>query len=177
MFIRMIIGDNIVLNPFLLDHISDDYLSWMNDYEVVKYTESRYATHTPESLKEFVSSSIKKEFLFAICDKVTMKHIGNIKIGNLHPIYKYADIGLIIGDKMFWGKGVASEAIKLCVDFAFSELKLHRLTAGIYTLNIGSIKAFEKAGFICEGIERKKYIFEGEWIDSCIYGIVNENTK
>jgi RimJ/RimL family protein N-acetyltransferase len=168
-------GKKILLRRITLNDVSDVYLKWMNDYEVVKYTESRHVIHTKESLKDFVSSvSNNHNYCFIIIDLQTNKHIGNIKIGDIHPIYQYGDIGLIIGDKKFWGKGIATEAIFLCVRFAFRQLKLHRLYAGIYNINIGSIKAFEKSGFIKEGCEKEKCVFEGKRIDTLIYGIIND---
>lgn len=171
----MLKGEKIYLRRLTEHDISDDYLMWMNDYETVKYTESRHYAHTKESLLAFVSSvSNDSNYCFAIIDNLTDKHIGNIKIGNIHPIYKYADVGLILGDKNFWGKGIATEAISLCVKFAFQQLKLYRLYAGIYNSNIGSIKAFEKNGFIREGCERKKCIFEEKREDALIFGIINE---
>ena len=169
---------DIVLRKLSVNDVTIEYLGWLNDYEIVKYTESRHAVHTMESLKNFVIHvNNESNYCFAIIDIQSGKHIGNIKIGNIHPMYKYADVGLIIGDKNFHGKGIATEALKLCVEFAFKQLKLHRLYAGIYDVNIGSIKAFEKAGFVREGCEKEKYLFEGKRIDSYIYGIVNEFVK
>ena len=169
-------GSSILLERLDIHHISEEYLNWMNDYEVVKFTESRYMVHTIESLKDFILHvNNESNYCFAIVDIQSGKHIGNIKIGNIHPLYKYADVGLIIGNKNFYGKGIATEALKLCIEFAFKELKLHRLWAGIYDVNIGSIKAFEKAGFVREGCEKEKYLFEGKRINSYIYGIVNKN--
>ena len=172
----MLKGKNILLRKLSNEDASVEYLNWMNDYEVVKFTESRYRVHTIESLKDFILHvNNESNYCFAIVDIPSGKHIGNIKIGNIHPIYKYADVGLIIGNKDFYGKGIATEALKLCVEFAFKQLKLHRLYAGIYDVNIGSIKAFEKAGFVREGCEKEKCLFEGKRIDCYIYGIVNEN--
>ena len=167
-----------MLRKLSVEDASAEYLSWLNDYEVVKFTESRHMIHTMESLKDFILHvNNNYDYFFAIIDIQSGKHIGNIKISNIHPIYKYADIGLIIGEKDFWGKGIATEAIQLCVDFAFKQLKLHRLYAGIYDVNVGSVKAFERAGFVREGCEKEKYLFEGKRIDSYIYGIVNESVE
>jgi len=174
----MIQGKSILLRNLSIEDVSAEYLSWMNDYEIVKFTESRHTVHTMESLKDFILNlNNDYNYFFAIIDIQSGKHIGNIKIGNIHQIYKYADVGLIIGNKNFHGKGIATEAIKLCVEFAFKQLKLHRLWAGIYDINIGSIKAFEKAGFVREGCEREKCLFEGERINCYIYGITNESVE
>lgn len=166
---------DIYLRKLELTDVTEDYLSWMNDYETVKYTESRFMQHSKESLIQFVKNANNSgnNYFFAIIDKKSGKHIGNIKIGNINSYHRFGDIGLIIGDKNFWGKGVATTAIKLCVDIAFKQLRLNRLSAGIYDLNIGSIKAFEKAGFVQESCEKSKYIFEAKFIDSYVYSIIN----
>ena len=176
--LMVVVSNTISLRYLNLNDATPEYVSWLNDPEINQFTESRLFVHTQESVEDFISKTNNgSNHAFAIIDNESGLHIGNIKIGNINSQYKYADIGLIIGDKNFWGKGIATEAIKMCVDFAFNQLKLHRLYAGIYVLNTGSIKAFEKAGFICEGTERKKYLFKGEWIDSHIYGIVNEKIQ
>ena len=55
-------------------------------------------------------------------------------------MHRFADIGIIIGDDAYWGRGFASEAIKLVISYAFDRLKLHKLTAGCYATNAGATK-------------------------------------
>ena len=176
--IMVVVSNTVSLRYLQLSDATPEYVSWLNDPEINQFIESRFFVHTKESVEDFISkTSNDSNHTFAIIDNESGLHIGNIKIGNINPQHKYADIGLIIGDKFFWGKGVATEAIKMCVNFAFNQLKLHHLYAGIYDMNIGSIKAFEKAGFIREGCAKNKYLFNGKRIDSYIYGIVNESVE
>lgn len=170
----MITGERISLHRLAEEDVTQEYVDWMNDIEVVRYTESRFYQHSKESTLSFVRSVTNDfNYAFAIVDNETKQHIGNIKIGNINPNHKNADVGLIIGRKEFWGKGIATEAIRLCADFAFRELKLHRLWAGLYASNKGSAKAFEKAGFSLEGTKREAALLDGQWVDCWIYGLVN----
>lgn len=167
----------VYLKRLHVNDVTDSYVDWMNNYEIVKYTESRHMYHTLESTKAFIHSVYNNNnYCFGIFDVINDQHIGNIKIGNINDCYKYADVGLIIGNSNYWGKGIAKDAISAVVNFAFKKLNLHRLFAGIYAPNIGSIKAFERAGFIKEGVEKEKYIFEGQRIDSYLYGIINNES-
>lgn len=170
----LIKGRNISLRRLEPDDASEEYAAWLNCPEINRCTESRFSRHTMLSLIEFINS-VNNDFnyAFAIIDNLTQKHIGNIKIGNINIHHKNADIGLIIGNREFWGKGVATEAIKMCVDFGFNELGLHRLWAGIYESNTGSVKAFKKAGFILEGTKKEAVLLDGKWLDCYIYGLVN----
>ena len=100
-----------------------------------------------------------------------MKHIGNIKLGPINIHHNCAEIGLIIGDKDSWGKGLASRAISIVTQFGFNQLKLAKLSAGCYENNIGSKKAFEKSGYQVEGFLKNQVNTidgrEGVWRMGC----------
>lgn len=153
---KILQGDTISLRMVELSDCNENYYNWMNDKEVNQYMETRWAKQTDESIKAFVQSIRQSDhsYLFAIV--YNGKHVGNIKLGPIHPIYKHADISYFIGDKSAWGKGVATEAILLVVKFAFEELKLNKLQAGAFEQNKGSQNALLKAGFVLEGVFRKK---------------------
>ncbi|HYE10681.1 MAG TPA: GNAT family protein [Patescibacteria group bacterium] len=73
------------------------------------------------------------------------------------------------------GKGYMTEAVKLAVDFAFHELKLHRIEAGVMPHNIRSMRVLEKAGFHKEGIAVKNVKINGKWEDHQVLAIVGED--
>ena len=115
-----------------------------------------------------------KDMIFlAICLKSNDEHIGNIKLGPINRFHKRAGVSLFIGEKKCWGKGYATEAITLIRDFAFKKLNLHKLAAGCFEENLGSQKAFLKAGFVKEGIQREHVYLDGEYCDALILGIIN----
>lgn len=71
------------------------------------------------------------------------------------------------------GRGYTTEAVKLIVKYAFEELKLHRVEAGVMPRNIGSIRVLEKAGFEKEGLARKNVKINGKWEDHQQMAIIN----
>lgn len=169
-------GTRIYLREVRLSDVNDGYYNWLNDPEVNKYLETRFSPQTMDSIKAYVEKMSQKadEIFLAICDKATDKHIGNIKLGPINPHHKYADISLVIGDKDFWGKGLATEAIKLISDHAFTKLGLHKVSAGCYSDNIGSAKAFKKVGFAEEGRLKKHYLdANNNYVDRICLGMVN----
>lgn len=170
-------GEKIYLREIRTDDVNENYYRWMNDEEITAYTESRFKPQSIEQLKEYVAKIYgdSNSIFLAIIDKDTDKHIGNIKLGNINWIHRFGDIGIIIGEKSFWGKGYGSEAIKLLTVYSFNKLNLHRIWAGCYELNKGSIAAFKKIGFKEEGILRKQYFYNGKYIDGVILGITNED--
>ncbi len=74
----------------------------------------------------------------------------------------------------FWGKGYATEVSKKMIEVGFETFKLHRIEAGFATKNIKSKRVLEKSGMVKEGILRKILPIRGEWIDSSMYSILEE---
>lgn len=175
---KVIEGQNIFLRPIQLSDSSGPYLNWLNDPEVNQHLESRFVSWTPDMLSSYIANLVdNNELLFAICIMESKKHIGNIKLGPINWNHRFADIGIIIGDKDQWGKGRAAEAIKAICCYGFDELKLNKITAGCYGDNQGSVKAFSRVGFQQEGILRKKFFSSAGVQDQILLGILNDEFK
>jgi ribosomal-protein-alanine N-acetyltransferase len=168
-------GKRIYLREVRLSDVNETYYRWMNDPRVTQYLESRFYPNSLENLNEYVKNrQIDRSNIFlAISIKQDHKHIGNIKLGPIDWIHGFAEIGVIIGEKDQWGKGYASEALRLVVQHAFSELNLHKVTAGAYEPNQASIKAFQKAGFEIEGRRKQHFFYKSNYVDYVLLGIIN----
>ena len=167
-------GDRIFLRKVQLGDVCQKYVNWLNDSEVNQYLETRYQVQTISSVSKYVKKMVNKddEYFFAICLNENEKHIGNIKLGPVNLVHKFGEISLLIGDKNQWGKGYATEAIYSITNFAFDVLELHKLTAGCYADNIGSIKSFKKVGFFNEGNWKDHYYSNGEYVDRVCLAIL-----
>lgn len=169
-------GERIYLRPVQLSDATQVYSQWLNDPLVVQFTESRFKQHTVDDVRAYIAAQLKTEqvYFFAIVNKSNGQHIGNIKIHRVDARHQHAEISLLIGDRSCWGRGLGTEAIRLITDFAFFVLKLHKVYARCYAVNVGSIKAFEKAGFSEEGRQKEQFLWEGSYVDGLILGRVNE---
>ena len=169
-----LVGKKIVLRSIMIEDCNEQYVKWLNDEEVNQYLETRWVCQDIMAIKTFVKTMINAQdsYLFAIIEKETKRHVGNIKIGPINFIHKFADISYFIGDKESWGKGYATEAISILTNFAFSILNLNRVEAGAYFNNIASIKALKKNGYVCEGRYRNKVLSGGQYVDIVRFGIL-----
>jgi RimJ/RimL family protein N-acetyltransferase len=145
-------SDRLILNPLGLAHSSETYVKWMNDPEVNKYLESG-GDYTLEKLDIFLKEVEQSNILFwAIQLKDSNKHIGNIKIDPINKKHRYAEYGILLGDRTEWGKGYAEEASNLVINFCFSEvINLRKINLGLHAKNTAALKLYRKIGFIEEG--------------------------
>lgn len=141
--------------------------------------ETKWHEQTIHSITEFVEDQVKSQtsILFAIIENESDRHIGNIKIGPIHPYYKHADISYFIGDKSLWNRGYATEAIRLVCKYGFEDIGLNRLEAGTYEMAVGSFRALEKNGFKREGVFRGQVFYDGHYIDVYRYGLLKNEWK
>jgi len=172
-------GKQIYLREVRVSDVNESYYSWLNDPDVNQYLETRFVPRSIENITDFVKSfdgNPDSRFM-AICAKEGDRHIGNIKLGPINWIHRYGDISLFIGDRASRGKGMATEAISLIVDYAFNDLNLNKVRAGCYASNLASAKAFEKVGFKREGLLRRQWFFKGEFIDEILLGLIRNERE
>jgi RimJ/RimL family protein N-acetyltransferase len=155
-------ADGAGVRLFLLrpEHVTATYVSWLNDTDVSQYLESRFAVHSEESTRAFVQAMLDSpdNLFMGIHNATAGGHVGNIKIGPINRRHGTGEIGILIGEKRAWGKGIATAAILLVCRVAREHLALRKLTAGCYASNTGSRRAFEKAGFEVEGVRRHQLL-------------------
>ena len=149
-------GDRVYLREIRVTDVHGSYQRWMRDPTVTRYLEMRFHPSGGDALLEYVDSmrASSANVLLAIVEKSDDQHIGNIKVGPINPFHRTADVGLLIGERSYRGRGFGTEAIKLVIDYAWSTLDLHKLNASCYETNLASARAFERNGFVREGIRR-----------------------
>ena len=137
---------DIVLRPIKKSDITERYLSWFSDKTVNKFLEINNLTKN--EVLNYIKTGVnnKSYFMFAVCIEDTGLHIGNIKIGPIKHKYYVTDLVTVIGDKDYWGKGIASNAIKKAIEIAFDTFGLRKVSASIDSLNVGSLKSYTNAG-------------------------------
>ena len=144
-------GGSVYLREIVEDDVSDEYLSWFKDTIVTKFLEVRNLTRQ-DALDYIVSGRESgSHHMFALCVRENDRHIGNVKLGPIDTKNGIADLVTVIGDRNYWGKGLATEAVKIANKVAFEEFGLRKLSGGVYSSNVGPVKAYLRAGWVVEG--------------------------
>lgn len=152
--------------PFEESHLSMRYVSWLNDMEVVRYSEQRHCTHTLESCRSYWESFVgtPSHFWVIVSRDDTLGHIGNIS-AHVDKINLVADVGILIGEKRAWRQGYGLEAWGVVCRYLLTEGGMRKVTAGTLAENKGMVQIMQKSGMVADGRRIRHYICEGREMD------------
>lgn len=100
--------------------------------------------------------------------------IGNIGIWRLQKEHYRGEIGYVLNPD-FFQKGIMSEAMNMVIQYAFNQMGLHSIEANVNPENAASIALLEKHGFVKEAHFKENYFWDGKFLDSAIYSLVNKS--
>jgi len=171
----------LLLTPFQAKDIENErYRSWFIDQEVCKYNSHGLFPKTEKELREFAENLGNGNLVLKICfkdihdnDGFVLNWIGNISLQHIDWINRSAEFAIVIGEKEYWGKGIAEEAARVLFYHGFCKMNLFRIWSGTSELNIGMIKVFEKLGMKHEGTFVRAQYLLGESHDVVEYGILS----
>jgi [ribosomal protein S5]-alanine N-acetyltransferase len=102
--------------------------------------------------------------------------IGIFQVRQLEPGFGTAEWGFALGSP-FWGLGMFTEGAKMTVEFAFDVIGTHRMEARAAVANGRGNGALRKIGALQEGILRKSFLKNGEYLDQALWTILEEDWR
>ena len=156
----------LIIVPFSKKYLTERYVDWLNDPEVVKYSEQRHARHTIESCREYMKSfdGTPNYFWAIVVRESDCGHIGNIN-AYIDPVNHLADMGILIGERSVWGCGFGVEAWVAVCGYLIETLKMRKITAGTLAPNKRMLGLMHAAGMVEDGRRKRHYLFEGKETD------------
>jgi [ribosomal protein S5]-alanine N-acetyltransferase len=168
----------IPFNEILQDRLLQEaYLKWVNDFEIIRLINSlelmspKRDDFLKNTVDRFTSKHCQGYFIFVKADNC---YAGTIKLDRIDFYNSSAEIGIMIGEKKYWGKGIGYNASLLLIDYALNLLCLRRVWGGTVSINTGMQKIFQKLGFKKEGKLRQAINIGGTYYDSIMYGLLRE---
>jgi RimJ/RimL family protein N-acetyltransferase len=113
---------------------------------------------------------------FAVVPKGMDTAIGIFQVRQLEPGFAAAEWGFALGSP-FWGTGLFSACAHLVLDFAFDTLGVHRLEARAAVRNGRGNGALRKIGATCEGVLRRSFLRNGEYLDQHLWSILDTDWR
>lgn len=145
---------------------------------------SRFISPPPSSVEgfeRFIAWTLRQRSVgtyacFAVSLDATDTAIGIFQLRQLEPGFGTAEWGFALGSA-YWGTGVFQEGAELLVNFAFHTVGVHRLEARAAVRNGRGNGALRKMGAVQEGLLRKSFMKNGEYLDQALWTILDEDWK
>ncbi len=170
-----LVGDKLYLRHLEEADLTDEYIAWLHDPDVTRFLETGRFPTTPEALRAYLRRfETGDDLAFAIVDKASDVHVGNVALNHVHRVHRTADTGLMIGRKEFWGRGFAFEAWSLLIEHAFERLNVRKVVAGVIAANVASHRVLLRLGFKEEGVLRAHYFADGAYRDGVVLGMFRD---
>jgi len=149
---------------------------WQRDSEFHRLADGDPARMFSEkAIKEWfekqAEDSKPERYVFSVRTLAEDKYIGFLGM-SVDLIHSEAWVGLGIGEREYWSKGYGTDMMRLCLQYAFAELCVERVSLGLHEYNPRALRSYEKCGFRLEGRTRKDVRREGQRFDSLWMGIL-----
>lgn len=173
MHYKKLTGKKCFLSPMTSDD-TERYTSFFNDLEVTRGLTLSAANMTEDAERSWLSSPVSSNQDYSIVDIATDKVIGGVGLDSIDMLNRYAELGICIGDKDYWGKGYGTEAIKLILDYGFRRLNLHSVYLHVYSFNERAVHCYENVGFKMAGKLRAQCCRGENFYDRYVMDILSE---
>jgi len=164
-------GEKVLLKPFHALDICPEYINWLNDPLVVKYSNQRLRIHTRESCEAYLASFSGTQNRFI---KIEQKHDGSF-VGTMTAYvsvpHRTVDVGILLGCTTVWGKGVGQDAWNTLLGWLLNQPAVRKVTAGAMRCNEAMVKIMERSGMIFEAVRPQQELLDGIPQDLVYYGI------
>lgn len=155
--------ERLMFQPFAKYHQSDAYIGWLNDKELMRYSEQRHLKHTHQSTSEYLAQTLTDKLsLWALITKdgKNSQHIGNISL-SFDWANGLADIGLLIGESKRSGQGYGREAWNAVLHYALGLSGIRKVTGGCLESNKPMIKIMKSCEMREDGRRPRHFLISG----------------
>jgi RimJ/RimL family protein N-acetyltransferase len=155
--------------PFLVGLVTHE--------DVAPFLASVGATTEAEIAAEVARSLAEPEDYGVMVFAVEGERAGTATWERVNRRSQIASVGAFALDAAFRGRGLGDEAARVLQRHLIRELDLHRLQIEIYAFNERALRHAERAGWVREGVRRKAYRRDDEWVDAILFGFVAEDLE
>lgn len=163
-FLRLMTGED-----------TEQIVQWRNK-ERVKSRFIYQEKFTREGHENWIKTMVEtgKVVQFIICERETKKPVGSVYFRDICETHHKAEYGIFIGEDDAVGKGYATEAARLAIEYGFKELKLHKIMLRVFADNHSAIRSYEKAGFVQEAFLKDEVCINEKFCDMILMAVIQD---
>ena len=169
----MLRGERVVLRAVEPDDLHQLW-RWRNDLELFQLVEGD--PPTPISVERFEAEFEERlqgpsvELAIDLDGRL----IGRCGMFEFDELARNAKIGVTIGEREVWGKGIGRDVVEVLLAYAFHERHLHRVWLDVLATNERALRCYRSAGFVEEGRQRQHAWVDGEYVDLVLMGVLRD---
>jgi RimJ/RimL family protein N-acetyltransferase len=172
-------GELVQLAAFDAEEMGKAYAIWNRDSEFKRLLDTSTRIHSAKATIDFFKKMLDEagaeNHYFTIRALDDNRLLGDVGLDVVNGwMGRTAFVGIGIGERAYWGKGYGTDAMKVALRFAFTEINLERVTLNVFEYNPRAIRSYEKAGFKHEGRMRGALLKDGRRWDMIYMGILRE---
>lgn len=157
------------LRPFHLTDISANYISWLNDAYVTRFSNQRFQHHTFDSCSGYLKTFAGSVNSFLLIERrEDQQSIGTSTVYR-DINHGTANIGLLIGERSSWGQGFGGEAWQVVLEAVLLESDMRKVSGGTARLNQAMVRIMEQSGMNLEAVFSDHELIDGHPVDILHY--------
>ena len=167
-------GDRVYLRPLQEGDAHGRYVEWLNDADVCSGNSHHVFPYTSAQAIDYIrrAEQSRDALILAVVLRDGDRHIGNVALQDIHPLYRSAEFAIVIGERDVWGQGYSREAGALVVHHGFTALNLHRIQCGTFADNTAMRKLALALGMREEGCRREAAFKGGRYVDVIEFAVL-----
>ena len=172
-----LVGTKVYLRP-LVEADAVVCWHWVNDPNVRRTLALRDGPNTEDLTRAWIRSlDFRRAMEFAVVTRDDDRHVGNCGLTGVSHVDRHAMLGIVIGRKDHWGRGLGTEAVRLVCRYAFEGLNLHKVCLSCYAINDRGLRLYARVGFKVEGRRREQVFIDGSWVDELVLGLLRDELR
>lgn len=170
--------DDVILRP--MEESDVEFIQkWANDETVTEFL-NLYLPLNENDQKDWVKNQRAngKEIVLLIQfsqDNACALPVGTIGLHGIDARNGTATLGILIGEKTHWGKGIGEKAITMILKYAFYFLNLRKVNLSVFSENERAKKLYKKCGFIVEGVRKENFYRNGKYVDEVCMAVFRKD--
>jgi diamine N-acetyltransferase len=173
----MIVGQRVRLRRIERDDLPR-FVAWLNDPEVRDHLALYHPMGLADEERWFEDQLRLEPALRPLCIEAQegglWVPIGSLGLHQVDWKHRWGELGIVIGDKAWWGRGFGTDAVRTFVDWCFDELNLNRFFLRVFESNERARHVYRKLGFRDEGRLRQDRFHAGRYEDTVVMGILRD---
>jgi RimJ/RimL family protein N-acetyltransferase len=153
---------------------ADALWRWNHDPDVMRWMDQGYAQSLAGVRSRFEGRSPNGygDVLYGIEVREDGKLIGLVRLRDAEPETGCAELDIYLGEKDYWGRGYATDAVRVMCRYGFEKMRLHKIMLTVAAENEAAHHLYQKVGFVDEGRLREVFRRDGRWYDKFTMGLL-----